>query len=73
MMGLGFLRAYHTVYDLETDRIGVIGEAISIVGPAPDDDDDPFDDWLFIGLLIAILVICCLCTICLIAYACGMC
>ena len=68
-MGQVFLRAYPSVYDLENKRIGLIGEAISVTGALPSDEEGLLDNYLFIGMLIAVLAILCICIICCILTA----
>ena len=46
LMGDPFLRAYYSIYDMENDRLGLVGVAETLRSPIPDEDEEGAEDYI---------------------------
>jgi len=46
LMGDPFLRAYYSIYDMENDRIGLVGVAETLRSPIPDEEEEGAEDYI---------------------------
>ena len=46
LMGDPFLRAYYSIYDMENNRLGLVGVAETLRSPVPDEDEEGADAYI---------------------------